>query len=55
MGLQSAESALYGPKIENYISLFSDVEACGRGAATTIILNVAMTICMFLGAFLVTH
>lgn len=55
MGLESAQSPQRGPKVENYISLFQQVQQCSRGSASSLIINVVMTACLLLGARLVAH
>lgn len=55
MGLESAEASVHGEKVNNYINLFQDVEACTRGGASAIILNIAMTISLLFGVLLVTQ
>lgn len=52
MGLESAQSPQHGAKVENYITLFKEVELC-RSSATSIIINIAMTVCLLIGARLV--
>lgn len=54
MGLESAQSPLFGPKVENYVNLFRDVELC-RSTATSVVMNVVLTVCLLLGARLVAH
>lgn len=54
MGLESAESRVRGEKVENYISLFKDVDDCNN-FATTIIANVLMTLCLLIGTILVNN
>lgn len=55
MGLESAQSAQHAAKVQNYVTLFQDVEQCSKGVATMNVINILLTACLFLGARLLIH
>lgn len=55
MGLESAQSPQHGPKVENYVNLFKEVELCSRSSASSVIVNFVLTVCLLFGAHLVLH